>query len=83
MVSRLSILTFFVIQGRGDDVRCEPLGQDKKTNLWAGAINLYNNGSFHRIMLSTKPVYKTSEEAVAAMQKLVKDIRSRPLFQEG
>lgn len=83
MIPMISHLTFYLIQIRGDDVRCEPLEQDKKTNLWAGAINLYNNGSFHRIMLSTKPIYKTSEEAVAATQELVKKIRSRPLFQAG
>ena len=76
MVSRITALT---IQTRGDDVQCEALGQEETSGLWIGVINLYRNQCFHTTLLSTVPMYKTSEKAVQAMKDFVKQIRATPL----
>ncbi len=64
-----------VIQSQGENVVCEPYGQHKETGKWAGAVNLYHDGSFHTTLLSSEPVYDTKEGAIEGMKTVVEQIR--------
>ncbi len=66
--------TALVIQS-GGDIRCKPY-QHKVTGKWAGAVNLYHDGSLHTTLLSSKPVFESSEMAVAYMEDVVKRVRA-------
>lgn len=68
--------TALVIQNNDNDIRCEPYFQDKKTEKWAGAVNLYHGGFFHTTLLSSEPVFGSSEAAVAYMEDIVKQVRA-------
>ena len=69
--------TVLVVQDCDNDIRCELYGgQHRKTKKWAGAINLYHGGFFHTTLLSSEPVFESSELAVMYMEDLVKQIRA-------
>ena len=65
-----------IIQSQGDNIVCEVYGQDKETEKWAGAINLYKEGFFHTTLISSNPTFNTSEQAVAYMEKVVRQTRA-------
>lgn len=68
--------TALVIQNLENDIRCEPYGQDKETKKWAGAVNLYHDGFFHTTLLSSEPVFESSEASVAYMEGVVERVRA-------
>ncbi|MBI2099328.1 hypothetical protein HYT45_02875 [Candidatus Uhrbacteria bacterium] len=72
----MTLYTALVIQNQGNNIRCESIGRDKKTGKWAGAINLYHDGSFHTMLVSSKPIFKSSSEAVKHMREIVRKIRA-------
>lgn len=75
----MTLVTALTIQNKDNDIRCEVYGQHKETKEWAGAINLYHGGFFHTTLLSSEPIYKSSEEAVSRMEDSVKKIRAMDL----
>ena len=68
-----------MIQGNGDDIRCESLGQDPESGKWAGGINLYHGDSFHAMLVSSLLVFSSSEAAVADMGRIVREVRALDL----
>ena len=71
----VSFINAIIIQGQGDNIVCEVYGQSKETGKWAGAINLYKEGFFHRTLISSNPVFDTEENSVRYMKKIVKIVR--------
>lgn len=79
------LITAMTIQGQGDNIVCEPLGQHRETGKWAGVINLYKGGFFHTTLLSSEPIFSTREEAISEMKEVVRLVREmdlRPQKQE-
>ena len=75
----MTLYTALVIQNPANDIRCEPYSQHKKTKKWAGAINLYHTESFHTTLLSSEPIFESSEAAVAYMEDVVKQVKALDL----
>lgn len=71
----MTLYTALVIQNEENDIRCEPYYQHKETGKWAAAINLYHNGFFHTTLLSSEPIFESSEATVAYMENVVKQVR--------
>ena len=72
----VTLINAMIIRGQGDNIVCEVYGQSEETDKWAGAINLYKDGFFHRTLISFDPVFNTEEEAVTYMKEVVKEVRS-------
>ena len=72
----MTLYTALVIQNQDNDIRCEPYSQHKETKKWAGAVNLYHNGFFHTTLLSSEPVFESSEASVAYLENIVKQVRA-------
>lgn len=71
--------TAFVIQNPDNDIRCEIYGQDRESKKFAGAINLYHDGSFHTTLLSSEPTYDSEILAVSAMKDVVEAVKKLDL----
>lgn len=67
-------LTAIIIRTRGDDVHCQAGGPDRDGK-WAGWVSLFRNEAYDHALLTTKAIYASEEEAVAAMQQLVAAVR--------
>jgi hypothetical protein len=76
----MTFYTALVIQDQDNDIRCEPYSQHKETKKWAGAVNLYRDGFFHITLLSSEPVFESSEASVAYMEDVVTQIRASNLL---
>lgn len=76
----LSMMSALMIQGNGDNVKCEAGGPHKETGKWAGWINLYKHGDFHTAIVSTQGIYDSKEEALKAMEALVEEVREMDLL---
>lgn len=72
-------LTAMIIQSRGDDIRCEILGEDKETGKISGCIMLYNDDVAHTMLLSSPPIFNTSQECIEKMKQAVEEIRKLDL----
>lgn len=72
----MTLYTALIIQNQDNDIRCEPYGQHNETKKWAGAINLYHDGIFHITLLSSEPVFESSEASVAYLENVVKQVRA-------
>jgi hypothetical protein len=71
----MSRLTALIILSRGDDIHVTSAGPcDGK---YIGWITLGEEDRY-RPLLNTEPIYDTSEQAEAAMRKVVDDIRGAP-----
>jgi|GEM_PF-2549441 uncharacterized protein YjaZ len=71
----VTLINAMIIQGQGDNIVCEVYGQSRETGKWAGAINLYKKGFFHRTLISSDHIFDTKEEAVIYMEDVVKKVR--------
>lgn len=67
-------LTALTIQNPDNDIRCVAVQHSK--NEWVGAIQLFKDGSFHRTLLSSKPEYRSEQEALGGMEGSLVRIRS-------
>lgn len=76
----MTLLTVLTIQEGGDNIRCEVLGQDRKTGKWAGAVNLYYEDNLHTPLLTSNAEYDSREAAVATMEDVVRQVRAIDLF---
>ena len=72
-ITRMTALTIY---NQGDNIVCAAGGPSKSNGKYAGWINLNRDGEFHRYLLNTDARYDTGEEAEAAMQALVAEIRA-------
>lgn len=66
--------TALIIQTKGVDIHCEA-AKDADSKLWTGFISLYRGNKFDRFLVSTNPCHKTKKDALAAMKKLVSQVR--------
>ncbi len=74
--------TALLIQTKGTDIHCEA-AKDTESKLWSGFISLYRGKEFERFLVSTNPCHKTKKDALAAMKKLVSQVREvelSPIF---
>lgn len=71
--------TALVIQNPDNDIHCEIYNQNEEAKKWAGAINLYHDGSFHTTLLSSELIFDSPEAAVAYMEDVVKQVRATEL----
>lgn len=71
----LSLLSALQIQN--NKVRCEPAGPSKNNNKWAGWIML--DVEKWRPIVNTEYIYNCKEEAIKAMEDMVKTIREADL----
>ena len=69
-----------VIQNTDNDIRCEALGQDKKTKKWVGAISLYHDKVLHTILVSFGAIFNSSDEAIKSMKRIVKKVHALDLL---
>jgi hypothetical protein len=76
----ISALTALIIQDPSNDILCQVGGPDPETGKYVGWISLQEGHRGPRPLLSTKPIYGTKGEAVAAMQKIVEDVRKLELM---
>ena len=72
----MTLYTALVIRNEDNDIRCEPYGQHEQTGNWAGAINLYHGGCFHTTLISSEPIFESSDAAVTCMENVVKQVRA-------
>jgi hypothetical protein len=72
----LNLITVLIIKDEGNDIRCQPYIRDDKTNKWSGAINLYREGIFDRILVTSQPILDSTEDAVSYMEDIVEKIRA-------
>lgn len=79
----LSLRTVLTIQNQGDNIKCAVFGQDQDSGLFAGAINLHKNGSFHTTLATTDPIFSSADQAVKTMEHAVEQIRKHQLGSEG
>lgn len=75
----MNFLTALIIQSRGDDIVCDAGGPTKKEGKYVGWIQLYRNGEYDHDLVSTEPVYDSKQDAIFAMQELVKTVRAMDL----
>ena len=68
-------LTALIIQSRGDDIKCEILGQTKEGKV-AGVINLYRDGEYDHALLSSEPIFDSDEQCLTKLNEIVSEIRS-------
>lgn len=66
--------TALLIQTKGKDIHCEAT-KDSECKLWSGFISLYQGKKFDRFLVNTNPCHKTKREALAAMKKIVTQVR--------
>lgn len=74
----ISLLTALTIKTNDDErIRCfyRYDGHEK----YGGEISLWKDGEFHALLISTKYIYKSEQEALKSMNELVKDIRQMEL----
>lgn len=76
----ISALTALIIQDRGDDILCQAGGPDPETKKYAGYISLQEGHRGPRLLLNTEPIYATKKKAIAAMQKIVEDVRKAEII---
>lgn len=77
----ISSLTAFIIQDRGEDILVQAGGPDPATGKYVGWISLQEGHRGPRPLLSTEPIYATKEEATAAMEKIVADVRKTTIIE--
>lgn len=70
----ITVYTILIIQNNGNDVTTS-FGKDPKTEKWRGFIHLYRGGRFDSEVLSTKPIFDSSQQAEQHMKDLIKKIR--------
>lgn len=71
-------LTALIILTRGDDIHCTSAGPVVSENgKYVGWITLGPDDRY-RPLLNTEPIYNSHEEAKAAMEAFVKEIRDNP-----
>lgn len=59
--------------GGGGGIYVTAGGSDKAG--WSGHVYLVKNGEVHQQLLSTEPVFKSKDKAVADMKRVVEQIR--------
>ena len=69
----VSRLTAIIIQSRPDDIKTGAT-MDEKSGKWSGTIILYEDGNFDRQMVSSRPIYPSSDAAIASMDSVVAEI---------
>lgn len=74
----MNLLTALIIQSRGDDIVCDA-GGPTENGKYSGWIQLYRNGEYDHDLVSTEPVYDSKQDAIFAMQELVKTVRAMDL----
>ncbi|MFC1608779.1 hypothetical protein ACFL2R_02560 [Patescibacteria group bacterium] len=75
----MTLCTALIIRSIDNDIRCESLGQEKETGKWIGGVSLYRGGEFHSILLSSKPIFDSENDAIKGMQEVVQQVRESKL----
>jgi len=76
----LSIATAFIIRTRGENIRCTAVSNNQ--NKWSGGVDLWKDGCFCKMLLSTNFNYDFEEEAIKDMKRLVASVRAMDLFDQ-
>ncbi len=75
----MNLVTSLTIQGNDDNIHCDAGGPSKRNGKYVGWISLWRNGELHCELLSTEPVFDTSEEAIKYMEDIVTKVRTLKL----
>lgn len=67
----MTLLTCIEIEGNYPDNILINAGCDEESKKWAAFMYMINNdGSIHKLMLSTQPTFHTEEDAKSAMKEI-------------